>query len=683
LPEFNRKEAWEVSAQVTANALMAANVNSTASLTIYAKDWQQNAVVAPSWPATNSSQVRAPSRVAKVLIDVPGLMAPMERTTPTGGQGSDSFPLRYEVTVYNELAAPEGTYTALVAVRDELSVSPGGGPLPLPAGITRGTPLDIRDYTTYITVPLEVAAASGAELADPLPYPIIFATTEPVTWPGSIAATTGNFGYAPTGDPGTGNLWRLDPDGTLTNLTSFYRAVVRRPMISYDGTRIAFSAKIGDGSAPWQVYTMDLDGQNLSNLSRNSHNDFDPDWLPDGRLVFCSDRIPNWNDPYALTQTAQLFTMDSDGRNVERLTYSPSGDYWPVVLRDGRISFRRWDNLRINIERHSGPLHGVPYGFPENFGMNDINGGNIWVCNPDGTNVDLHYGSHLTRNRRTFNDHTELPDGRMLAIAAPFSDTWGAGTVALLDPAEYDNVEVPFYWTEPEAAAPGPAATGRYRFPAALADGRAVAVYAPGPLYYTGTPFEPDFGLVLITQTGEKRALVDQPGVWEWSPVEARPRPTPATIPAIDNPDQNWGLLACGNVFLRDAREPESKDPQPIPPVAPGYKVRFYQGVISDSVGLFDPPAPAMPVLRPHRYLGEAPVASDGSFAAMLPAHQPITWQLVNAQNKVVVTERFYTSLEGGETRTCQGCHAPQRPGAFVPRNPTEFVALENPTDLR
>lgn len=682
LPEFNRKEAWSVEAAVSTNTLAGGNVATSAIIDVEVKDWQQGATVAPAWPPSESGQVRGASGVAQVTVDIPGVNSLDTVTAPAGGTGTDADPLHYAVTVTNNQGAPQGSYTALVAVRDQLAFDAANAPGALPGGITRGTPMDIRDYTTYVTVPITVGSPSGVDLEDPLPNPVLYVTTAPVSWSGSVAGVVGNFGWAPDGGPGFGNLWRLDPNGTKTNLTNFYRSVIRKPTLNYAATKVAFAAKVGDGSAPWQIYTMDVNGNNLSNLSRNTYNDFDPDWLPDGRIVFASDRLQEWNDPYHLDTAPQLFTMSTAGTQVKRLTYSPSGDYWPVVLKDGRISFRRWDNLRVNVEKEYALLHTLPYGFPEDFWMSDVNGCTIWVINPDGTVPDLLYGSHLNRNRRSFNDHSELPDGRLLAVSSPFSSTYGAGTLAILDTTEYDNIEFPDYITEPEAAAASPSPYGRYRFPAALADGRAVATFAPGPVFDDGTNPEPDFGLVVVNNSGERRTLVDTPGVWEWMPVEVRARPTPVTLPDTDDPNQDWGLIAAGNVFLRDAREPESKDPQPIPFPGPGFKVRFYQGIVSTSELLHDNPE-EVSVVRPHQYLGEAPVASDGSFAAMVPSHVPLTWQLVDAQDKVIVTERFYTTLEGGETRTCQGCHAPQRPGAFTERDPDDFVAMASPADLR
>jgi hypothetical protein len=57
--------------------------------------------------------------------------------------------------------------------------------------------------------------------------------------------------------------------------------------------------------------------------------------------------------------------------------------------------------------------------------------------------------------------------------------------------------------------------------------------------------------------------------------------------------------------------------------------------------------------------LGEAPIFPDGSFAALVPVDMPVLWDLIDKKGRVVVQERFGTTLKGGEIRVCYGCHAP------------------------
>ena len=71
-----------------------------------------------------------------------------------------------------------------------------------------------------------------------------------------------------------GNLYRLDPDGTETNLTQRNDVAVRDPEISWDGTRVVFSMRQGADTSPWQVWEVGVDGGGLRKVSQDpAYND--------------------------------------------------------------------------------------------------------------------------------------------------------------------------------------------------------------------------------------------------------------------------------------------------------------------------------------------------------------------------------------------------------------------------
>jgi len=92
--------------------------------------------------------------------------------------------------------------------------------------------------------------------------------------------------------------------------------------------KIAFVAS-RDGNE--EVYVMDADGSNQTNLTRNPANDADPAWAADGsRIAFASDRDGDW----------EIFLMDADGSNVVQVTRNSSPDTSPTWAPDGtRIAF--------------------------------------------------------------------------------------------------------------------------------------------------------------------------------------------------------------------------------------------------------------------------------------------------------------------------------------------------------
>ena len=79
--------------------------------------------------------------------------------------------------------------------------------------------------------------------------------------------------YSQVVDP----LFAIDPDGS--DLVQILSCEVERPRISHDGTRLAFSIYMSDGT--WQVATSAIDGSALHLLTSTSGWASMPDWAPD------------------------------------------------------------------------------------------------------------------------------------------------------------------------------------------------------------------------------------------------------------------------------------------------------------------------------------------------------------------------------------------------------------------
>ena len=54
---------------------------------------------------------------------------------------------------------------------------------------------------------------------------------------------------------------------------------------------------------------------------------------------------------------------------------------------------------------------------------------------------------------------------------------------------------------------------------------------------------------------------------------------------------------------------------------------------------------------------GAVSIAPDGSVAALIPAKQALSWQLVSPEGEAVVRERVWVSFAPGEIRVCGACH--------------------------
>jgi dipeptidyl aminopeptidase/acylaminoacyl peptidase len=80
-----------------------------------------------------------------------------------------------------------------------------------------------------------------------------------------------------------------------------------------------------------EIYTMNADGTNRVDLTRNPADDADPRWSADGsRIVFASNRSGNY----------QIYTMNADGSGVTRVTHDANEDRRPTWTADGHILFQ-------------------------------------------------------------------------------------------------------------------------------------------------------------------------------------------------------------------------------------------------------------------------------------------------------------------------------------------------------
>ena len=100
------------------------------------------------------------------------------------------------------------------------------------------------------------------------------------------------------------------------------------PTLSPDGKTLLFES---DRTGNSELYTMNMDGTNLKQLTVNDANDDSPTWSPDGKkIVFTSERDDN----------PEIYIMDADGKNSKRLTSTPGDDSHPKFSPDGlRIVF--------------------------------------------------------------------------------------------------------------------------------------------------------------------------------------------------------------------------------------------------------------------------------------------------------------------------------------------------------
>lgn len=97
------------------------------------------------------------------------------------------------------------------------------------------------------------------------------------------------------------------------------------PAWSPDGTRIAFFSNRAGGAL--QIYTMNPEGGEPTQLTHADHHSFSPSWSPDGMRIAYETYIDGNRD---------IWTMQADGSDAVRATVGPEEEGRPAWSPDGR-----------------------------------------------------------------------------------------------------------------------------------------------------------------------------------------------------------------------------------------------------------------------------------------------------------------------------------------------------------
>jgi HEAT repeat protein len=453
------------------------------------------------------------------------------------------------------------------------------------------------------------------------------------------------------------NLYFFDPakpQAAPRQLTFLKTGAVFKPEPSFDGKKVLFSMR-RDGEDWFDLYEVNVDGTNLRQLTDGPFNDFAGVYLPDGRIVFVSDRT-GYLEEYHEERTECLFVMNGDGTGIHQITFMPGTYFEPTVLQDGRIMFSFWDAFHIDVP---------PLDKHETF---------LMTVNPDGTeerhlfgagqyqffNRERHSGIGLTQAH-------EMPDGRILCQSelGPSLIDLGYGT----------NVRDALWPIFPGTTSIQLGGTTHRAHLSPLGTRSTARPLADGRLLYSATaPGARDAGIyVCHPDTREEELVVNIPNYAEFDAVpvlveRTRPRRLPNKI---QKPAEYAGgdPLATTRFLVVAGRETDN--PQRAEALK---KARYFRVIEAEYTGVTTSSHTNLET----RILGIVPIFPDGSAYFEAPADTPLFLDALDAAgNRVLhewpfantsvpqgslypMTQMAHMVGRAGETKSCYGCHAPQ-----------------------
>ena len=461
-----------------------------------------------------------------------------------------------------------------------------------------------------------------------------------------------------------GGIWLADfADKTarLTRILDSSQGEILDVSLNYDGKTILFSWKRTMNDM-FQLYTVDVDGKNLKQITDHNSNNFNGCWLPDGGIAFLSDRKPAFAYCWQTT-TPILWRCQSDGSREIRLSANYLNDFTPAVFSDGRIVYSRWEY----VDRPAIPIQ------------------SLWSINPDGTRLAGVFGNRVL-SPATFMDAKEVPgsDGNILCVLTSHNGPC-RGAIGIVDSKVGSNAQAAIKNLTPEIdigkvdRGAGNRVRGPYLNPFPI-DNEYYLVSKAGDIELRD--YEMEYASVLLKKQGQLGFYGPQP-----VRVHKHERLIASHLRSTEKEEgQEWATIFMQNVYeglgdkvkqgsvKRLAIVQEIEKPLAISPGKRAFGFQF-------------PVVSAGATYAPKKVWGYATVEKDGSAHFKVPAREPIYFLPLDDEGRAVQRMRTFTHLMPGEIQGCVGCHAerntltPPRMGGDRPvamkRGPEELTKPE------
>ena len=418
------------------------------------------------------------------------------------------------------------------------------------------------------------------------------------------------------------------------------------PELSFDGKTILFAWTQAKGrktytwspTISYHIFKCNADGSGLVQLTDGKDNDFDPCFLPNGRIAFISERRGGYLRCGRHCPVYAMFSMAPDGSDIIPLSYHETHEWQPSVDNDGMIVYTRWDY----VDRDTNIAH------------------HIWISYPDGRDPRSFHGNYpVSRNRRPWMEMEirAIPgSNRYVAVTGAHHGN-AIGSLVLIDQrVEDDNAMSQVKRLTPEA--PFPESEGstrthmRYGTPWPLSDTFYLCVHDPAAR---------NRGVYLIDRFGNRELLYRDGSIPCLSPIPLAPRPRPPVIPdqtvqtatarKLAGSSQPKATVAVMNVYDSDFTWPK------------GTKITALRIIQLLPKSTAPPNKPRIGVANQtnaRAALGTVPVEADGSAYFEAPVAIPLYFQALDSRGLAVQSMRSLTYVHPGERLTCRGCHEPK-----------------------
>lgn len=420
------------------------------------------------------------------------------------------------------------------------------------------------------------------------------------------------------------------------------------PEVSFDGKTVLFAWTEAKGkdlewtpAASYHIFKCDASGMGLAQLTDGPWNDFDPCYLPGGRVAFMSERRGGYLRCGRHCPTYTLFGMAADGSDVICLSYHETHEWQPSITNDGLIIYTRWDY----VDRDTNMAH------------------HPWTCRPDGGDPRAIHGNYPTRreNRPWMEmDIRAIPGSLKLVATAAAHHGHAFGSLVLIDPQREDNgaqsqltrltPEVPFPEAEKDLKPIEECMV--YGTPWPLSEDDYLCVYGADAK---------NRGLYWIDRFGNKELLYRDPAISCVSPMPLKARPLPPAVPdatlATEAAKRNTvnsnhpATIALMNVYDSDFAWPAATKITAL---------RVIQLLPKSTPAPNEPRIGAAEQSNARAVLGTVPVEADGSAYFEAPPGTPLYFQALDGRGLAVQSMRSVTYVHAGEQLSCQGCHEPR-----------------------